>query len=404
MRGFCINTRGSRLPFLKSQCPLEGYSTGGDTGIAMLYFAAETAVGEQTEERQMLSTERLALEMGLLNMNHAPLSSPEVPKAFADFESSVSSAGDTDSLADRFNNYFQCEDEVRKMFSSTFLQEKDLLRVLSFLPWRCVLQLRAVNKQFLRLSLTFVAVCRLPRCSKPALFIPCQEDLMANESRVEAELSHARGAFICQECGQSLNAGALSLKQCCQSSALGMRRLFVGQLRRDGTVPMIKWLLLTVFGLPPSSFISAENHRNKSSNHGKGCAWVVLQNNAASHVLSYDHRLFFDNVKGVEGVWLVPEEGKEQLAFVAQARGCAQDRSKHMPRNTLVVEVPHSAERQPPPAFRAPRRLLTAESYAPSLPSYVPPATYMESTKQLAQWHHDPYASHIVLRSFLHGK
>ncbi|KAH9600597.1 hypothetical protein LSM04_003631 [Trypanosoma melophagium] len=402
---------------------VSGRLTKSEVGALMLLLAADAVSEDGREERDMLSTERLALEMGLVSTNHAPLGSPEIPKNLSDVDISASSAGDSDSVGERVIIPSQADEEYTNVPTHALLVEDILLRVMNFLPWESVLRARGVNKFFLRLSLSFLIVCRPPRNTTPALFIPCHEDLMMNEGMIEAQLSSTRGSWVCSECGMLGNFRTLRLKPCCQVSRSEGQRMFIGQLRRDGTVPMVKWLISTVLQIPSDALISVENHRNKTSNRGKGCAWVTLRDSAVSSLLKYHHRIFFDSVRGVEGVWLVPSHSREVLAAVASLRGSMPDRAKHMPRNTIVVETPLSVlspiPAPPRPAIpiegmNMPSPGLTVQLPLPPPPAPLPPSSSSapyevsstsnprKGSKPRGPWRHDPYSFSLIISPQFH--
>eukprot|EP01084_Bolivina_argentea_P233824 393736_1 len=69
-------------------------------------------------------------------------------------------------------------------------------------------------------------------------------------------------------------------------------RIFLGQLRRSGTVSFIKWLANHVME-DTNAIMNVENHRHKVTGRGKGCAWVYVSNEtSAMNLLSYHRRLF----------------------------------------------------------------------------------------------------------------
>ncbi|ORC88010.1 uncharacterized protein TM35_000192540 [Trypanosoma theileri] len=413
---------GNAEAFTTRSRRVSGRLTKSEVGSLMLLLAADAVLEDGREERDMLSTERLALKMGLLNMNHAPLGSPELPKNFSDVDGSASSAGDSDSVVERAINPSQADEEYTNVPTHPFLIEHILLNVMEFLPWESLLRTRGVNKFFFRLSLSFLSVCRPPRSTTPALFIPCHEDLLMNEDIIEAQLSSARGSWVCSECGMLVNLRTSRLKPCCQNSRPEGQRMFIGQLRRDGTVPMVKWLMSTVLQVPSDALISVENHRNKTSNRGKGCAWVTLRESAVSSLLKYHHRIFFDSVRGVEGVWVVPSHSREMLATVASVRGSMPDRAKHMPRNTLVVEMPLSvlSPVPPPPRPAIPIDRMNMISLTPPpllpLPMPLPPTSSMSpppydvssmlnqrsGPKPRGPWRHDPYSFSLIISPQFH--
>ncbi|KEG07462.1 hypothetical protein DQ04_09721000 [Trypanosoma grayi] len=395
LRGPRVNVRGAEVAVVRPR-EFSRHVVNKDVSFFMLLLAADAVTEHRRDESDMLSTERLAFEMGLVNMGCAPLGSPEIPKNLSDVDGSASSAGDSDSVADRTHNAASIVEDEEKFHSRDVFRDDILLRVMGFLPWQCVLHIRGVNKIFLRHSLTFVTVCRPVHNSTPAIFIPCHDDLLTNEKAVEAELATARGPWICSQCGMPTDSRTTCHKPCGQFQRPSGQRMFLGQLRRDGTVPMVKWLLSTVLQVPPGALMSVENHRNKTSNRGKGCAWVTLCDASVPNLLDYHHRIFYDAVRGVEGVWVVPPKGREALAAVATARGAMSDRPKHMPRNTLVVEMPLSVL---PPAPPPPRPVASVDRtcVSPPPPYEISLLTSMHGyKKQHGPWRYDPYSLRVA--------
>ncbi|RNF01471.1 uncharacterized protein Tco025E_08584 [Trypanosoma conorhini] len=360
----------------------------------MLHLIAETASGYSGGEHGMLSTERLVLEMGLMDMKSAPLHLTEKLKKKSDVDVTAPPSGESDSVVGQTKHPFHGKEKAQRVVGSGFLQDDILYHVLSFMSWRSVLQMRGVSKQFLSLSLSFVTVCRLPHSEAPVLFIPCHEDLMANEAKVEAELYPTRRPCELLKYGP-LSDSPANVKTC-ESPFCSEQRIFIGQLRRDGTVPMIKWLLRTVLEIPSELLVAVENHRNRTSKRGKGCVWLTLRDGAASEVISYHHRVFFDKVHHVEGVWLVPPRSKEQLFALATARGNLAGRSKQLPRGTLVVETPNSAASPATTSVSWSTVSTTHTSMSPSptsSPSSQFPFQRWKNCQQLrGLWRHNPYS------------
>ena len=215
-----------------------------------------------------------------------------------------------------------------------FAQDEDVWEnIFSLLPWEAATQARALSKYHFGDALAHVTIARMPQSKVAAVFIPCLEDLDGDEMAVEAELAP-----------QLASADA---------PLSGGQRLFLGQLRRTGTVPMVRWLVNKVFNAPPGALVSVENRRNTRTQRGKGCAWATI-NDAATveRMLGAHHRLFFDTVEGVEGVWLVPEGHEDALQTEVSLRNDGSAHAKHMPRGTIVVEIPSTtAPAAPADAF-----------------------------------------------------
>lgn len=196
--------------------------------------------------------------------------------------------------------------------------------VLSFLPWRTALQLRRVSRTWFRASLSVAALLRMPGTGLPAVFVPCDRPLGAEEGPLEHAL-------------------APPVDQAASCATSGHERLFLGQLRREATVPMVKWLVEHVCGCLPGSLAAVENHRNRVTLRGKGCAWAYVTPAAAAAIVAFHHRVFYDLVGGVEGCWVVPASEAAALSHEIHVTGYQSNRPRHMPRNGIVCEKPLGA-------------------------------------------------------------
>ena len=153
------------------------------------------------------------------------------------------------------------------------------------------------------------------------------------------------------------------------------QRLFMGQLRRSGTIPFVLWLLRDVMGVDIATNVMAvENHRDRNTGRGKGCAWVTVATHgnttaAAGALLSLHHRAFFDTIHGVEGIWLTAPDtaaaldsesalrsqrqptsaatatgilpsadSQQQQQIVALSPAVPAQHPRHMPRSSIVAE------------------------------------------------------------------
>ncbi len=251
--------------------------------------------------------------------------------------------------------------------------------VMSFLPWRRVLQMRGVNRLWFQQSLACAALLRMPSTGLPAVFVPCDRHLNAMEGELEQAL-------------------APDAKQ----PAPGQARLFLGQLRRDATVPMVQWMMDEVFCCPAGSLVAVENHRNRMTMRGKGCAWAYVAETAAQLILSFHRRVFFDMVGGVEGCWVVPPSQTEYLASEISVTGFLAQRPRHLPRSGLVCEVPAGSipvaeltQAVCTPAYY-PNRDYNAATPASSalLRTLPPPPSYNDTVSALSAprvFCHNPY-------------
>lgn len=236
------------------------------------------------------------------------------------------------------------------------LPEEIRRKVCTYLSWRECLKLKALNNAWREATEEVVVQEMLPETATPAFFIRCPEGLL-EDADVEAKLRCQHPAkWRCSTCGFcNSETRILCGNRSCQIPCVSHRdcaRLFLGQLRREGTVPFLKWLVEGVFGSPdhPVTIANVENHRQLMTSRGKGCAWVYLTNRAmADTVMQYNHRVFLDvhAWTGREGVWLVEKDAQVALQEAAKVRGYVRGRDLVLPRNTLVVEYPARQPNQP---------------------------------------------------------
>jgi len=122
------------------------------------------------------------------------------------------------------------------------------------------------------------------------------------------------------------------------------KRLFVGQLRKEGTAALLRWI--TAMLLPSLHVTHIESHTNAKERHrGRGCAWLDVATEAdRNSVLSLHGRVFVDAEMGKDGVWVggTSQEARMFLRSFATSRLGDRNRGSHLPRTALVVEVPDS--------------------------------------------------------------
>ena len=130
---------------------------------------------------------------------------------------------------------------------------------------------------------------------------------------------------ICQRCG----------------SGLEMYRLFVGQLKRDHTLPSILWTIRML--CPEVQVITVENRVDLTTQRNKGCCWITVIDWTAEILLSFHRRVFFDILAHsdgqVSGFWVVPNHNSwkaylEQIALRKRPVKC-----RSLPRKPVVVEI-----------------------------------------------------------------
>lgn len=235
--------------------------------------------------------------------------------------------------------------------------------VLSFLSWKEVLPTRGVSRFHFCQSLPFVTVARMPYTKLPALFIPARHDFDSCADEVEAKLkprplraswsrtsaANPDDAVTLEKPADVGSSGTATSAEnesptAAQTNGDGSapHRVFVGQLRRDGTVPMMRWMAHDVCGVPLSSILSVENHRNMLTGRGKGCAWMTLADAETKQTLiRAHHRMFYDVIDQVEGMWIV-QPGQESVlqCEIEHRMRDVQEHHRHMPRRAIVIERP----------------------------------------------------------------
>lgn len=265
--------------------------------------------------------------------------------------------------------------------------------VLSYLPWRKVVDVRRVSRTWFTASASVATLCRLPTSGVQAVFVPCLADLDAAEQRDEQLMACDHGSpWKCGYCGfWNAQTRIMCGDRNCQQPAPSHRhnvRLFLGQLRRSGTVSFIKWLVRNLSD-HCDAIVNVENHRHKVTGRGKGCAWAyVATETAAATLLSHHRRVYHDIVGGVEGVWIVHERDIAALDDLVEKHGTSSTRPRHMPRTALVVERPSAMCADVSPAsFGAACPTPPAEMHTPPMGGLSPYLQY-GSPALLPQYHH----------------
>ena len=237
-----------------------------------------------------------------------------------------------------------------------------MTEVFSYLSWREVVQLRGVSRDWLRCSLPSATICRLPNSKTRAIFVPCTDDLARDDDALEASLvSGNTHDWDCPMCGMY---NLYSRIQCANSTCSTLspahwmaKRIFLGQLRRENTVTFVKWLFNHVLDIDPSeALVSVENHRDRETGRGKGCAWVSInKRDNVKKLLSLHHRAFYDLYEDVEGMWIVHPRDVDALAkrtnsIANSNKGRTHGKhaspsgrdwrqhAQHMPRSPIVAE------------------------------------------------------------------
>ncbi|CCW61987.1 unnamed protein product [Phytomonas sp. EM1] len=273
--------------------------------------------------------------------------------------------------------------------------------IFSYMTWQETFPMRGISRFHYVKTLPFVCLTRMPSSRLPAIFIPCREDLDADEAMVDHALRPRPEPWTCPRCGlfNSATGGWCGNDQCRATRPARGFRIFLGQLRRCGTVAMVRWLLRNVLNAPEGALRCVENHRNTTTGRGKGCAWpTLLDEPTALRLLHANHRMLFDAIGGVEGMWVASLGGESALKVECRGREEEPHRPKHLPRGTIVVELP------------------AALAQSVDAASFPPPPTYDDSLKMhqptLEQplfdnkkgmlfikprvWRHDPYQCSIL--------
>ena len=124
-------------------------------------------------------------------------------------------------------------------------------------------------------------------------------------------------------------------------AGLKLRRLFVGQLKRNHTLPSLLWTIRML--CPEVQVITVENRVDQKTQRNKGCCWVTVIDWTADILLAYHRRIFFDILphldRQISGFWVVSNHQacKEYLEHVAFSKRTAKCRS--LPRKPVVVEL-----------------------------------------------------------------
>ena len=119
-------------------------------------------------------------------------------------------------------------------------------------------------------------------------------------------------------------------------------RVFVGQLCRERTQPLVLAMLQHLcvdLSAPP---LHIEAHTDSRNGHGKGCAWVYTNEGADVHkVVKALHRgALMDVVDGRVGFWKLPEQWSqaERFEFAAARRAQCECPTHMLPRAPVMAE------------------------------------------------------------------
>lgn len=221
------------------------------------------------------------------------------------------------------------------------LSRECLSMAMGYLPLRDVNRCRSVSSSF-----NWAALTDVPSPLPGSLFM-------------RFENTHRGGSFstppsrqvlkwICNFCNTQNNVNFNTCRSCGGGNAdcLGVRKVFLGQLRKERTTELVDWLLNRLF--PEMKPLHIENHTGKD-NRGKGCAWVyVTSAEDEAKILSLNKRMFVDvDDDGKEGVWFCEDSYAKELNAMATDRAYKPKRPIVLPRQPLTAEKP-GAKPSPP--------------------------------------------------------
>lgn len=258
-----------------------------------------------------------------------------------------------------------------------------LCQVMSYLPLKDVTACRTVSR-----ALNKAAAADVPTPLPGSIFIRFNGDSNRDGSFAEAP-SRNQLRWICNYC-ETANGVTVGVCRRCgggNTDCQGIRRVFLGQLRKERTTELADWLISRVF--PDMEVFHIENHTSSKDGRGKGCAWIYVSNAYdEARLISLNKRLFVDvDADRREGVWFCSPDHLQELANMAASRAYHKSRPQVLPRQPLVCErpalrtVPKSAQASSTPRPAWSQTSATAEelwSGAGAAPWY--PSNYTAGT------------------------
>ena len=191
--------------------------------------------------------------------------------------------------------------------------------------------------------------------------------------------------WICPCCRTHTNISESACRKCATAADInpGIRRIFIGQIRKDLTVEFLDWLLAVL--TPRIPLFHIENHTTKEG-RGRGCAWLyVYGEDAEATLFTLSQRIFLDkdDSSDEEVLHFCLPAAISTLEHIAKSRSRSDGRPLVLPRRLLVVESPV--------ALKTRRKSRNSPDSEAELPSDVvdqhPPVS--KSTTRVYQ--HNPY-------------
>ena len=284
-----------------------------------------------------------------------------------------------------------------------------LAAIMSFLPLKDLLSCRAVDTHFAAAAATAVAVMPAQGPLAGSLFLVYDGDSHRGRRFDQHPPRDALG-FICPLCSTSSNITAKWCHRCGATNTvnvLGLRRVFLGQLRKADTTAHAEWLLAML--CPEMTFFHIESHTTKDGK-SKGCAWVyVTDQKDTARLLHLDGCCFLDvSREGLEGVWIAPNHRRHAIENLSVDSDLANSRPSVLPTRALVCESPtpqarsklwHRLSRTKRRAPADTQALLSAAN----APKHVQKPLLPERMTQPMVTRHDPYAFAVIAPSTANG-
>ena len=259
-----------------------------------------------------------------------------------------------------------------------------LPQLMSYLPLQDILRCRRTSRQF------HAAVNADGSIFSPgSVFLRFAESTHRGRRFLTVHPDALR--YSCVRCRTPNNLTLTHCRRCgLYRDNNGMRRLFLGQLRKADTTEHLEWLLAKLFPQMDVHHIEAHTTRDGRS---KGCAWVYVDSDAHEQCLRSLHRRVYLDVPptGHEGVWFVRdhEEDMNSLEALAWERSQARHRQLVLPRKPMICQATDTSHDV--------KSVVSAPKTAPS-PPVGPPPHPLFGTNQYA----NPAMMHYPLQG--HGQ
>ena len=261
-----------------------------------------------------------------------------------------------------------------------------LEHVCSYLPLSGLVQTLRTSKVLRKASRGFCHAALLdgiPLSEAMFLAMPAESN---RGSKFDANPPYEDLKFVCENCETVNNITRDICVRCGMENqeGNGLRRMFIGQLRKTATTEITEWMLAMIF--PKLKPYHIESHTTKLG-RSKGCAWVYISGSEfEENILSLHGKIFIDvDDEGREGLWYC-KDSSLLLALYNERRGDAIEKAKEntpegqeppvpaFPRMPLVCERPTGRQRRGTPNPEG-FLLSSAPTSVPSRPlSAVSPA------------------------------